>query len=153
MALLNNMGNPFAQFAQMQKDPFTRQMPSFFGQQQMPSMGGLLGQGGNMGAMQMQGAQMPDQSMPTDFAGTSAGLPNLPESMQGFGFGQTAPELNVNASFRDNIIQQMLSTFMQKSGLEDYMSMLKNPMSHFMQKSGASDYISQLGGNPDFGGF
>jgi len=40
------------------------------------------------------------------------GLPNLPQSMQGFGFGQNAPEQNENAGLREKLIGQLLNSLM-----------------------------------------
>ncbi len=119
MGLLDQMmgggmqGNPFAQYQQMQANPFTRQIP---GTEYLGGMGQDSGNpmGGGMGAPQ----DMPynESQIPTDFAGVPPGLPNLPEDMQGFGFGQAAPEMNVNNGLRQSLIQNLLSQLMQQSG-------------------------------------
>ena len=53
--------------------------------------------------------QMMGQEIPTDFAGMAPGLPNLPDSFSGFGYGQQAPEMRDNMSrLRDQLIQQLI---------------------------------------------
>lgn len=80
------------------KDPFTRPMPGE----------GLLGPGGMAMPEHPQGMQpspmggpqagMNEPQVPgmntisTDFQDTQPGLPNLPDSFQGFGYGQFAPK-------------------------------------------------------------
>jgi len=109
------------------QDPFSRPMP---GQ-------GLLGDG-NMASPQMpQGPQAPGPEMmgqmpgmdmggmqgnpgmmqaPTEFADTQPGLPNLPSSFGGFGFGQFAPEEVQPMGLRQQYIQQLMKTMPQMAG-------------------------------------
>lgn len=98
--------NPFAQYQQMQANPFTRQIP---GTEYLSGFGQMGG-----GLEQPMGGQGMDQggAIPTDFTGVPPGLPNLPENLQGFGFGQSAPEMNVNSNLRQNLIQQLLQQLM-----------------------------------------
>ena len=133
--------NPQAlmQMLQMrQKDPFSRGMPGE----------GLLGQGGmSMPEMpqapgladtqmnnpqQFSGApQEPGMStISTDFANTQPGLPNLPDSFLGFGYGQFAPKEvqtggggagGMQGGMRQQMIMQMLQQLlpqMQNGGLD-----------------------------------
>lgn len=100
----NAMQNPFAQYAQMQANPFTRQLPGMgylppLPPQQAPRMP-MLNQGmGEIGNM----------PLPPDFAGQTQTFPNIKDDLQGFGFGAFAPKVNQNGSFRQNLIQQLLS--------------------------------------------
>lgn len=50
----------------------------------------------------------------TDFANVPPGLPNLPDSFGGFGYGQTAPKMNINQSqqLRQQLLQQLLGQAM-----------------------------------------
>lgn len=114
-----SMMQSIMQMMQAQRaDPFSQALP---GQ-------GLLGDGAMaspMGAMQgmqdpQMGMQMPGMDMggmqgnpgmmqaPTDFADTQPGLPNLPNSFGGFGFGQFAPEEFQPMGIRQQYITQML---------------------------------------------
>lgn len=112
MALLSQMlgagagqQNPFAQYQQMQANPFTRQIPgSQYLGSPMPQMGPRLAPS--------QG-ELGQNVVPTDFAGAGGSLPSLPDEMSGFGFGQMAPKLNTNNSLRDNLIQDLLRNLMQ----------------------------------------
>lgn len=110
------------QMMQTQKqDPFSRPLP---GQ-------GLLGDG-NMASPQMKQpigpemmGQMPGMDMggmqgnpgmmqaPTDFSDTQAGLPNLPSSFGGFGFGQFAPQETQPMGLRQQYIQQLMKMMPQ----------------------------------------
>jgi len=104
--------NPFAQYQQMQANPFTRMIPG------SEYLSGMPGQG----MQEMQGfpstmSQSPENPYPTDFAGVPPGLPNLPEDLQGFGFGQTAPQMNTNSNLRQNLIQQLLKQLMSQGGM------------------------------------
>lgn len=86
--------------ASSRKDPFTRPMPG----EGIVGPGGLGGQfagpprmdGQPQGPQQgMQEPQMPGMNtISTDFQDTQPGLPNLPDSFQGFGYGQFAPKEN-----------------------------------------------------------
>lgn len=129
--------NPFVQYQQMQANPFTRQIPGT--QYLNQPMQGMSPMGGAPGAMPMNpmgmGQMQPQMGaprfnprlgtgnlpqgesvVPTDFAGVPPGLPNLPQDLQGFGFGQMAPKMNVNTNLRSNLIQQLLQQLMQGDG-------------------------------------
>lgn len=113
------------QMMQTQKqDPFSRPMP---GQ-------GLLGEG-NMAGPGMEQPPMPPMSpgmqgvpgmdmggmqgnpgmmqSPTEFADTQPGLPNLPSSFGGFGFGQFAPKEVQPMGLRQQYIQQLMKMMPQ----------------------------------------
>lgn len=103
--------NPFAQYKQMQANPFTRQIP---GTEYLSGMSGMSG--GNLGPMGMSGAPgQADANVPTDFAGVPPGLPNLPENLQGFGFGQMAPEVNVNGNLQENLLQTLIQQLLAQN--------------------------------------
>lgn len=102
-------GNPFAEYKQMQANPFTRQIP---GTELLGGMGQGMGNAGNMGPMGMDPTTQGGNDVATDFAGVPPGLPNLPESMQGFGFGQSAPEMNVNSQLQESLLQQLIQQLM-----------------------------------------
>lgn len=107
--------NPFAQYQQMQANPFTQQIPGmeYLGGMGQASPGGMPGMGSpDSIGMGVDRTQPEGNGVATDFAGTSTGLPNLPESMQGFGFGQSAPQMNVNSGLRQNLIQELLKQLM-----------------------------------------
>lgn len=102
------------------KDPFSKGLPG----------DGLLGPGGmsvpNMpqlsGMQQAQdNAQMVDpaaqmQTIPTDFADTQPGLPNLPDNMGGFGFGQFAPKEVQPMGLRQQLIQHIMGLMQNQGG-------------------------------------
>lgn len=119
MGLLDNI-DP-AMFMQMlsaqNHDPFSKQLP---GDRVLPQMGGQQPQGG----MQPQQEGLPQSLSPegqpvnqpqsfnnvsTDFANLAPGLPNLPDSFTGFGFGQNAPKQFHPMGIRQQLIQQLLS--------------------------------------------
>lgn len=122
------------QYRQMQANPFARSIP---GTEYLGGMGqGAMG-GGMPGMGQNQfGGPAPDSfggpnlqqggQVPTDFAGTPPGLPNLPQDMQGFGFGQTAPEMNVNRSLRENLIKELLDQL--QGGMQPMPGMMPGSM-------------------------
>lgn len=121
MALLDMMGQgpqgaggqidpmQLLQMLQMsQKDPFTKSMPG----------DALLGPGGMTSPDSMSGLPHPDMQqngaqgpmmnhVSTDFADTQPGLPNLPDTFKGFGFGQFAPEVH-QPGIRQQLIQQLM---------------------------------------------
>lgn len=114
--------NPFEQWKRMQANPFTRSIPGSEYLDGLGQMGGGMGQMGGMDQAsnfdpmaQMNQQNYGDQQAPTDFAGVPPGLPNLPESMQGFGFGQNAPQMNVNSNLRQSLIKALLQQMMQQS--------------------------------------
>lgn len=49
----------------------------------------------------------------TDFSGLAPGLPNLPDSFSGFGFGQTAPK---KFDGQDNLRQQLIERLLSQIG-------------------------------------
>lgn len=106
---MNGSNNPFEQYKQMQANPFTRALP---GSEYLSGMGQM---GGFDPMLNMEQQSSSFEQIPTDFAGVPPGLPNLPESLQGFGFGQTAPQMNVNSSLRQNLIKTLLQQMMQQS--------------------------------------
>jgi len=115
--------NPFEQFRRMQADPFTRMIPGTEYLGQLGGMGGGMsgGFGDSMPGNGFDQVQAVDQAGgntdfgPTDFAGTPPGLPNLPDNMQGFGFGQNAPQMNVNNNLRQSLIQSLIEQMMQQA--------------------------------------
>lgn len=116
MALLSQLlsgqqQNPFAQYQQMQANPFTQQIP---GSEYLGIADDSIGGANAFGAQ--SGQVTPDMGVPTDFAGAPPGLPNLPENLQGFGFGQNSPQMNVNSNLRQDLIKQLLTQLMQQSG-------------------------------------
>lgn len=100
-----NGQNPFEEFRRMQANPFSRMLP---GSEYLP------GGGQPQGPAPIGSAGLPkgESVVPTDFAGVPPGLPNLPEDMQGFGFGESAPKMNVNKGLRQDLIQQLLKQLM-----------------------------------------
>lgn len=100
--------NPFIQYRQMQANPFTRMLPGseYFNQTGSDYLNSFGSRGQN-----------PDDfnQVSTDFAGTAPGLPNLPDNLMGFGFGQTAPEMNVNDSLRQTLIKSLVDQMMNGS--------------------------------------
>ena len=106
--------NPYAQYQQMQANPFTRQIP---GTEYLSGMNGQMG-GGNMGGMPPMNAapQEQQQEVPSDFAGVPPGLPNLPQDLQGFGFGETAPQMNINNKLQESLLQQLIQQLMSAQG-------------------------------------
>lgn len=110
--------------SQGRADPFSRPLPGtgLMGDgnlappmpqmPQMPQQPGL----NQMGPMSQMGQEMnpPDNfsSVPTDFANTQPGLPNLPDSFKGFGFGQFAPQEVQPMGLRQQYIKQLLGQFM-----------------------------------------
>lgn len=129
--------NPFAQFQQMQANPFTRQLSgeNYLPSPQAPSWG--------------QSFQLPqsqnsasDNVDPTDFAGSNVGFPNLPENMQGMGLGATAPQENVNSGLHQQLIQQLFSQLMQSQG-----------MGGMDMGMGQGMGAQMMGGMGNFGGF
>lgn len=115
MALLSSllggggMSNPFAEYKQMQANPFTRMIPGSEYLGGAPSLPGLLQSQGGMD-------QGDASTIPTDFAGVPPGLPNLPQNLQGFGFGENAPQMNVNSNLRQGLIQQLLEQLSPQLG-------------------------------------
>lgn len=119
MGLLDGMmgggQNPFEQYQAMQANPFTQQIP---GMEYLSGMGNPMQQGGQLpGGFNPQEQGMPQpglqEGVPTDFAGVPPGLPNLPQDMQGFGFGEGAPQMNINTNLRQDLISQLLQQLMQ----------------------------------------
>lgn len=100
-----NGQNPFEEFRRMQANPFSRALP---GSEYLPNGGQPPGPA----PLGSAGLPKGESVIPTDFAGTPPGLPNLPEDMQGFGFGQSAPKMNVNKGLRQDLIQQLLQQLM-----------------------------------------
>ena len=101
-------------YQQSQQDPFTRSMPGeqILGQSQPPPVMG-------MGQPEMdQGQQSPYGGMApsTDFSNTPPGLPNLPDNLGGFGFGQNAPVMQ-GPSLKQQMIQQLLSQMQGMQGI------------------------------------
>lgn len=101
--------NPFLQYQQMQANPFTRQIP---GTEYLSGMNGNMGAGNMRGMPGIAGMQQQPQEPPTDFAGVPPGLPNLPQDLQGFGFGETAPQMNINNKLQENLLQQLIQQLM-----------------------------------------
>jgi hypothetical protein len=100
------------------QDPFSRPMPGdgLMGAGNMPSMQSMPGleqynpQGG-------QAPQMPGMNtISTDFANTQPGLPNLPDSFSGFGFGQFAPQEHAGNNTRQQLISRLMEMMPQLSG-------------------------------------
>jgi len=52
------------------------------------------------------------QTISTDFVDTQPGLPNLPDSFLGFGYGQFAPQEVKPMGLRQQYIQDMMKSFM-----------------------------------------
>lgn len=106
------------------QDPFSRPMPGqgLLGDgniaspqmQQPPMSPEMMGQmpGMDMGGMQGNPGMM---QAPTEFADTQAGLPNLPSSFGGFGFGQFAPKEVQPVGLRQQYIQQLMKMLPQGS--------------------------------------
>lgn len=119
MALLNQGlgsmgagGQDASQLLQMlsmaKSDPFSRPLPgsNLLGEGQLSMPQSLQGVANQQSGMGMQ--QMPNmERISTDFADTQPGLPNLPDSFQGFGYGQFAPKENPG-NIRQQMIMQML---------------------------------------------
>lgn len=120
------------------KDPFSRSLPGegLLGQGGMglPQMPGLAQQQQNNPQQGMGAPQMPGMStISTDFTGTQPGLPNLPDSFLGFGYGQFAPQEvktgqgsqgGMPGGMRQQMIMQMLQHLMPQlqAGGQDQMS-------------------------------
>lgn len=122
-----------------QKDPFSRPMPGEglmgLGGMAMPESAhpqapGLMDTQMNNPQQGMGGPQLPGMStISTDFANTQPGLPNLPDSFLGFGYGQFAPkevgtgpgqEGGMQGGMRQQMIMQMLQQLlpqMQQGGM------------------------------------
>lgn len=113
--------NPFAQYQKMQANPFTRMIPGSEYLSGIPGQQSDFGFINNMGNGMGGAGENTDimNTTPTDFAGVPPGLPNLPQDMQGFGFGSAAPEMNVNNNLRQNLIQQLLKQLMSQGGMGD----------------------------------
>lgn len=81
-------------------DPFQRPIP---GQELLaqPSQPQMQPEGGDAG--------FAGSEVATDFGTTQPGLPNLPDSFGGFGFGQNAPKMTQPQGLREKIIEQLLS--------------------------------------------
>lgn len=119
MALLDDMGGMNSILAQFgpqllqmmqmqQQDPFTRPIQ---GENYLNS--GMNSQSGNAG---WPSENAPPKAMDsgfgsisTDFANTQPGLPNLPDSFAGFGYGQTAPKTVQPGGIKQQLIQQLLN--------------------------------------------
>jgi hypothetical protein len=85
------------------------------GQPQMPGMGT---QPMGMQGMGQQSGMQNNSTISTDFANTQPGLPNLPDSFSGFGYGQFAPKEvqtqgNGTGGMQGGMRQQMISQLMQ----------------------------------------
>ena len=99
------------QFLQMlaaqNKDPFSKPMTADKFLPQMGDQGSLP----QTLAPSLEGQQSPQdfQDISTDFVNTQPGLPNLPDTFTGFGFGQTAPKEYNPIGLRQQLIQQLLS--------------------------------------------
>lgn len=138
------------QMLSMQKrDPFSRNLPGDallgagpMAMPQAPQMPGLANEANNP-QQGMGGPQIPGmETISTDFAGTQPGLPNLPDSFLGFGYGQFAPKEvgtgpNQQGGMQGGMRQQLIMQMMQQ-----LMPQLQNGMNF-----GGPD---QMGG---FGGF
>lgn len=114
-----------------QKDPFTRSMPgdSLLGSggmsmPQMPQTPGLADTQINNPQQFTNAPNVPGMStISTDFANTQPGLPNLPDSFLGFGYGQFAPkevstgpggEGGMQGGMRQQMIMKMLQELLPK---------------------------------------
>lgn len=112
-----------AMLRQQNADPFNKPMPGegLLGAGGM-SQGSGMPQGGGgfaqnlptsapMSAMpnDQQVAPNATATIPTDFADTQPGLPNLPDSFTGFGFGQFAPKQMQPVGIRQQLIQQIMN--------------------------------------------
>lgn len=109
------------------RDPFSRPMPGDSlmgpGGMALPQAPGLADTQMNNPQQGMGGPQLPGMNtISTDFANTQPGLPNLPDSFLGFGYGQFAPKEVETApgaqggmpgGMRQQMIMQMLQQLMQ----------------------------------------
>lgn len=102
------------------QDPFSQGMPGEgllgaggMAPPQQGSAGGMMPQMPGLADAQMQGQQLiPNEqasTISTDFADTQPGLPNLPDSFGGFGFGQFAPKEVQPVGLRQQLIQQLMT--------------------------------------------
>lgn len=103
------------------KDPFSKGMPGDdllgpggMSPPQNPGMPGMQ-QAQNNAQMVDPAAQM--QTISTDFADTQPGLPNLPDSFGGFGYGQFAPKETQPVGLRQQLIQHIMSLMQQQGGM------------------------------------
>lgn len=100
-----------------QKDPFSKPLPG----EGLLGPGGMspqqpMGQPAQAPGMPGQAPQNPASStISTDFADTQPGLPNLPDTFKGFGFGQYAPEEH-KPDPRQQLIQQLLQALSMGGG-------------------------------------
>lgn len=126
------------QMMQMQKqDPFTKSLPGQAllgdGGMAMPQMPGMDNPINNP-QQGMGGPQIPGMNtISTDFANTQPGLPNLPDSFLGFGFGQFAPQEvqtgpggqgGMPGGMRQQLIMQMLNQLLpqMQQGMQNGMN-------------------------------
>ena len=96
-----------AMFSQQQQDPFSQMLPGeqYLGDEN-PENPRLAQMRQNMGDIESFSPQ--NEAISSDFANTSPGLPNLPDSLEGFGFGQNAPE-QFNGGLKQQLIRQLLA--------------------------------------------
>ncbi len=98
------------------QDPFARPMPGEGlmgpGGMSMPQPPGLPQSQDQMAPPQMPGME----TISTDFANTQPGLPNLPDTFQGFGYGQFAPKegqgmmgAGAGGGMRQQLIMQLMN--------------------------------------------
>lgn len=109
-------------FQQYKADPFSKSLPGT----------DLLGDG-KMGIPEPQNPmeqqfkqqeqlapQQPGRNnvISTDFADTQPGLPNLPDSFQGFGYGQFAPKTHEGDPLRQKLIKQLLDMMQRQQSMQ-----------------------------------
>lgn len=108
------MQNMMQSFRAMQANPFMRQIPGEqylqgLGQlpvipQMQPDIEGFGPMPQEMGAQPMAGANF------SDFGGTTPGIPNLPDSFEGFGYGQFAPKrISPQQGLRAKLIDELMN--------------------------------------------
>lgn len=111
------------QLLQMAKsDPFSKSMPgsNLLGDGKLSGQEPQMSMEQNIGQQPQLRPQMPgeNQVISTDFADTQPGLPNLPDSFQGFGYGQFAPQTHEGNPLRQQLIKQLLDMLQKSGGLQ-----------------------------------
>ena len=107
---------------QQKQDPFSRTMPGEgllgSGGMATPNQGGMVQSAphdNNMGGQPQEQKNQVD-TISTSFNSTPPGLPNLPDSFGGFGYGQFAPKEFSPPGLRQQYIQQMLKMMPHMGG-------------------------------------
>ncbi len=136
------------------KDPFARSLPGQGllgpgGMSMPPSPPGLIDTQMNNPQQGMGGPSIPGMNtISTDFANTQPGLPNLPDSFLGFGYGQFAPkEVSTGPGDQGGMQGGMRQEMLMKM-LEQLMPQLQKGMQNGMNFGGPD----QMGGFGGLGG-